>query len=423
MSAATSELQNGELAEKENKSENQSKEHLVVMVHGLFGSDKHLVNVVKVMQESFAISEGDDNILVYVSKVNKRTKTLDGINECGSRLVAELKDCIVKHKALKTVSFVGHSMGGLISRYAIGHAFDSSSKTIFGLQPLHFITICTPHFGCNDTYMTDIKKEDSVTPCLRWAGAIPVIGKVPAFLFEVFESFFVGLVLRRTGKQLFLRDKNPVIVQMATDGNTEIQFSKAPASTKTKTKITKSQKKSLDRNKTLADKVPYLSALAAFAERTAYGNIRGDHVVAWENATVRRKCDLPKISRKEAPYGIVNVEEASQSSPPEGSEPLSLNDDDDDLSLDASAAGQGLAKSKSMATCHKVEVMIKNLEALGWRRVDVKTKILIHKNAPWAHDNIISKKDAHDNFKVVAQHSSKLLVKSIKEYEGHANSV
>jgi len=422
MSAATSELQNGELAENDNESENQSKEHLVVMVHGLFGSDKHLVNVVKVMRESFAISEGDDSILVYVSKVNKRTKTLDGINECGSRLVEELKECIGKHKTLKTISFVGHSMGGLISRYAIGHAYDSSSagssKTIFGLQPLHFITICTPHFGCNDSYMKDIKKEDSVTPCLRWAGAIPVIGKVPAFLFEVFESFFVGLVLRRTGKQLFLRDKNPVIVQMATDGNTEIQFSKAAS---TKTKITKSQKKSLDRNKTLADKVPYLSALAAFAERTAYGNIRGDHVVAWENATVRRKCDLPKISRKEAPYGIVNVEEASQSSPPEGSEPLSL--DDDDLSLDDDAAAPSLAKNKSLATCHKVEVMIKNLEALGWRRVDVKTKILIHKNAPWAHDNIISKKDAHDNFKVVAQHSSELLVRSIKEYEARANSV
>lgn len=406
-------VQNGEMAEKESESDNQLKEHLVVMVHGLFGSDKHLVNVVKVMQESFAFSEGDDSkILVYVSKVNKRTKTLDGINECGSRLVDELREFIGKHKTLKTISFVGHSMGGLISRYAIGHAYDSSSKTVFGLEPLHFITICTPHFGCNDTYMKDIKKEDSVTPCLRWMGAIPVIGKVPAFLFEVFESFFVGLVLRRTGKQLFLRDKNPIIIQMATDGNTEIQFSKASKAKKAQSK------KSLDRNKTLADKVPYLSALSAFAERTCYGNIRGDHVVAWENATVRRKCDLPKISRKEAPYGIVNIEEASQSSPPEGSLDASLH-----ASTTTENPDGNLTKTKSMATCHKVEVMIKNLEALGWRRVDVKTKILIHKNAPWAHDNIISKKDAHDNFKVVAQHSSELLVKSIQVHEGATNSV
>ena len=62
-------------------------------------------------------------------------------------------------------------------------------------------------------------------------------------------------------------------------------------------------------------KVPYLPALASFKERTCYGNIRGDHVVAWENATIRRKMDLPKISRKSAPYGIVNEEEP-QNYPP-----------------------------------------------------------------------------------------------------------
>ena len=65
-------------------------------------------------------------------------------------------------------------------------------------------------------------------------------------------------------------------------------------------------------------------------------------------------------------------------------------------------------------------MMIQNLEALGWRRVDVKTKILIHKGAPWAHDNIISKTDCHDNFKVVASHSSSLLLQSIKTFEGGA---
>merc|ERR1712176_29035 len=165
-----------------------------------------------------------DNVLVYVSKTNKRTKTLDGIDKCGSRLIQEVKTFVSEHKSLRTISFIGHSMGGLIARYAVGHAYNQEDKTVFCLEPLHFITICSPHFGCNDRYMTDIKKEDSVTPCLRWMGAIPVVGKVPAFLFEVFESFFVNLVLRKTGDQLFLRDKNPIIVQMATDGATEVQF-------------------------------------------------------------------------------------------------------------------------------------------------------------------------------------------------------
>ena len=79
--------------------------------------------------------------------------------------------------------------------------------------------------------------------------------------------------------------------------------------------------------------------------------------------------------------------------------------------------GSQLPHSPTIATCPKIELMIKNLEALGWRRVDVKTKILIHKGAPWAHDNIISKKDCHDNFKIVALHSSSLLVDSIKSFE------
>ena len=79
----------GEAREEETKSssversQNQhGKKHLVVLVHGLFGSDKHLVNVVKLMESNFS---KNNDVFVYVSKANKRTKTLDGIHECGER--------------------------------------------------------------------------------------------------------------------------------------------------------------------------------------------------------------------------------------------------------------------------------------------------------------------------------------------------
>mmetsp|Transcript_511 Transcript_511/g.1459 ORF Transcript_511/g.1459 Transcript_511/m.1459 type:complete len:311 (+) Transcript_511:420-1352(+) len=286
----------------------------------------------------------------------------------------------------KTISFVGHSLGGLIIRYVIGHRFkdEGGEATIFGLTPLHFIAITTPHFGCNDTYLKDIKTEDSVTPCLRWMGQIPVVGKIPAFLFHVFESFFVWLVLRRTGDELFLRDKDKIIEQLAS------------YSMKGKVAAAEGGRKE--------EPPPYLEALASFRERTCYGNIRGDHVVAWENATVRRKIDLPKIKRKDAPYGIVNEEVSPRSEDISPKWPAELP-----------------PNSPALATCPKIEMMIQNLEALGWRRVDVKTKILIHKGAPWAHDNIISKKDCHDNFKIVALHSSSLLVDSVKAIEKEWN--
>ena len=347
--------------------------HLAVVVHGLFGSDVDLFKPAQVMRQVLADETGgkgeeeDGDVMVFVPKSNNGGLTLQGIEACGSRLVEEISNLVKNHKSLRTISLIGHSLGGLLTRYAAGQAYDPEKKTIFGLEPLHYISVVTPHLGNNDNYMTDIRNEDSVTPCLRWMGQIPCLGKVLAFLFHVFESFFVSLCLRRTGRDLFLRDgEPPIVVKMASSD----------------------------------EKVPYLDALASFKERTCYGNIRGDHLVAWENATIRRKCDLPKISSKEVPYGVVN-EEVSPACPPEGpSEEL-----------------VPIHHSPSRATCPKVEVMISNLEALGWRRVDVKTKILIHKGAPWAHDNIISKKDIHDNFKTVALHSSSLLINTVKRYE------
>jgi triacylglycerol esterase/lipase EstA (alpha/beta hydrolase family) len=63
------------------------------------------------------------------------------------------------------VSFIAHSVGGLVARYAIGRLYrpppenepmqDSSNKeskvdsigTICGLEAMNFITVATPHLG------------------------------------------------------------------------------------------------------------------------------------------------------------------------------------------------------------------------------------------------------------------------------------
>lgn len=71
---------------------------------------------------------------------------------------------VVKHRSgLKKISFVAHSLGGLVARYAIGKLYeqpgeadslDSPSKDksgkggeIAGLEPMNFITFATPHLG------------------------------------------------------------------------------------------------------------------------------------------------------------------------------------------------------------------------------------------------------------------------------------
>lgn len=52
------------------------------------------------------------------------------------------------------ISFVAHSLGGLVARYAIGKLYENSKcheqiyeDRIAGLQPVNFITVATPHLG------------------------------------------------------------------------------------------------------------------------------------------------------------------------------------------------------------------------------------------------------------------------------------
>lgn len=73
---------------------------------------------------------------------------------------------VIKDKPnLRKISFVAHSIGGLVARYAIGRLFrpsrrkslgdsegqipdiENSSGTICGLEAMNFITIATPHLG------------------------------------------------------------------------------------------------------------------------------------------------------------------------------------------------------------------------------------------------------------------------------------
>lgn len=81
---------------------------------------------------------------------------------------------------LRKISFVAHSLGGLIARYAIAllyeietqkdshedcdkHAIDnpsnqhSSGGKIAGLEPINFITFATPHLGTRSHKQVTLK--------------------------------------------------------------------------------------------------------------------------------------------------------------------------------------------------------------------------------------------------------------------------
>jgi hypothetical protein len=74
---------------------------------------------------------------------------------------------VQRRRNLRKISFVAHSLGGLISRYAIGKLYEHSAgkepclnvdrhfdeenmcggDKIAGLEPMNFITSATPHLG------------------------------------------------------------------------------------------------------------------------------------------------------------------------------------------------------------------------------------------------------------------------------------
>jgi pimeloyl-ACP methyl ester carboxylesterase len=80
-----------------------------------------------------------------------------GIDVCGQRLAQEVQQLVSATPGLTTISFLGHSMGGLIARCAIGLLTDPSSSTVAGLEPCCYISIATPHLGCSSSHPEEVR--------------------------------------------------------------------------------------------------------------------------------------------------------------------------------------------------------------------------------------------------------------------------
>lgn len=56
-------------------------------------------------------------------------------------------DVVTQWPAVNKISFVAHSLGGLVARYAVGRLYQHQGGKIAGLEPINFITVATPHLG------------------------------------------------------------------------------------------------------------------------------------------------------------------------------------------------------------------------------------------------------------------------------------
>ncbi|KAH7537791.1 hypothetical protein FEM48_Zijuj03G0130700 [Ziziphus jujuba var. spinosa] len=99
-------------------SDSASADHLVIMVNGILGSATDW----KFAAELF-VKMLPDKIFVHCSERNVSRLTLDGVDVMGERLAGEVLEVIQRKPNLKKISFVAHSVGGLVARYAIGKLY------------------------------------------------------------------------------------------------------------------------------------------------------------------------------------------------------------------------------------------------------------------------------------------------------------
>ncbi|GAX72937.1 hypothetical protein CEUSTIGMA_g392.t1 [Chlamydomonas eustigma] len=151
--------------------------HLVVLQHGLWGIAENLSFLESELLRVVASTKPSMSVKTLNSNASEKKKTYDGIDVCGERLITLIKErietlaseesCIVTH-----LSFIGYSMGGLITRYVVGKLEWEGSFSKDGFTPVNFITIATPHLGSwrPSKGFRDTMFNGLVTSISSWSG-------------------------------------------------------------------------------------------------------------------------------------------------------------------------------------------------------------------------------------------------------------
>jgi pimeloyl-ACP methyl ester carboxylesterase len=383
----------------------QDKTHLCVLVHGLGGGpwdwtpivlefEKNLKKALSLsLSRSKRTSKGEKNhhgIHVHVSRANSFVKTFDGIDVCGDRLAEEIKQVVRERPSLRSISIVGHSLGGLIARYALGTLYCEETGTMYGLRPRHFATIVSPHLGCDGT-----ASSENQVPFLEYLNGIPFVGAGIRHITSAAAAPGAALLYRKTGRQLFLKDTEssasglPIVFQMAVNGLSEevidYHYSNNPASGNTGP--------TREREKL----IPFGKALAAFTSRTLYSNVQGDHMVSWPNASIRKISELPLHLLRKDKHGIVGESDAKSKS---------------EIQDNSNSNKKSKVSSKQMhidmSSQKKLQdIMIESLQKVSWKRVDVKLEMGVNK----LPHNYIQARPADEQSLSVTRHLMSILVK------------
>ncbi|KAG2445746.1 hypothetical protein HXX76_000352 [Chlamydomonas incerta] len=232
-------------------------DHLLVLVHGLADTKSAWDRCVVELRNM----PNAGRYVFLQSAVNARWRTHHGVDVCGSRLADEIRGLLATQPGLRYISMIGHSMGGMIARYAAGLLYRPADGTIAGLAPRHFISLASPHLGLT------VDAGPAQVPFVAWAGGLPLLGGALQRGLQAIGHTVAARLFSGTGRHFLALDGGPgelpLLMRMALDE---------------------------------PDKGCYFfSALRAFRSRACYGNVGRDHWVSWPNATVRDTPQLPRL--------------------------------------------------------------------------------------------------------------------------------
>nr|CAG8531995.1 8372_t:CDS:2 [Entrophospora candida] len=160
------------LKEEKRVRQQQNDIHLIVLTHGIHGSMLDQLYLKESIEELYP-KDNHNRVIVYSSDV-LHIYTEDGIEECGEKLAKKILEYIditndnsdddnsddggnsdgrsrTFSPTISKISFIGHSLGGLINVFVVGYLYTVTCGKFFdNIKPIHFITIASPWLGSSE---------------------------------------------------------------------------------------------------------------------------------------------------------------------------------------------------------------------------------------------------------------------------------
>lgn len=258
----------------------QKKVHLVILTHGLHSN----VSADMLYLKEEVDKKGVDNVVVK-GFFGNLGKTERGIKYLGSR-VAEYVVELVKSDAFEVdkISFIGHSLGGLIQTFAIAYLHINFPWFFQQIQPINFITLASPLLG--------------------------IVNENPLYVKLALLAGIVGITGQDLGLKFVEKDAKPLLVLLPTG--------------------------------------PTHTILKKFKRRTVYANAVNDGLVPLRTSALLYldyKGVFKLFNSKEQEQGkIQEPEEKTGRIPPEAGEPTGQNEEPEETRKIPQEAGEPTGK-------------------------------------------------------------------------------